>query len=228
MKRAFYFAHDYNARNDRKMTRLMMKHGIAGIGAFWCIVEMLYEEGGELPTEYDSIAFELRSNNDIIKSVIEDFDLFIVNGSRFYSESIKSRLKVRDDKSITARENIRKRWDKNNGNTTVIPPKQDRNTIKGKERKGKNSMYARKKKILEYKPETEEETTVQNWLNESYPRVQSLELPLVAVEVISKVKAYGKEKVIKTLSEMENKKDLLSKYIDAGRTLENWLNDIKK
>jgi hypothetical protein len=111
---------------------------LEGIGAYWCIVEMLYENDGILPTEYDRIAFELRADNNLIKSVINDFELFIVNGDTFYSESVNSRLKIRTNKSEKARENVAKRWDKYKGNTTVLQSNEVSNTIKVKESKVKD------------------------------------------------------------------------------------------
>jgi hypothetical protein len=133
-----YFSHDYNARTDRKLTNLSMIHGLTGIGAFWCIIEMLYENEGILPTEYDRIAFELRTDNNLIKSVINDFELFVINGDTFYSESVNSRLKIRTDKSDKARENVAKRWDKYKGNTPVLQSNEVGNTIKVKESKVKD------------------------------------------------------------------------------------------
>ena len=38
-KDTFYFSHDYNARNDEKIKRLIRKHGMQGYGVFWSIVE---------------------------------------------------------------------------------------------------------------------------------------------------------------------------------------------
>lgn len=108
----FYFSHDYNARNDRKMRALMMKHGMVGIGAFWCILEMIYEEGGFHPLEYDRISFELRIDADVVRSVIEDFDLFQHDDENFWSESAIERLKIRCDKSAKARKSIEARWAK--------------------------------------------------------------------------------------------------------------------
>ena len=59
-KEAFYFTHDYNARNDVKMQEMMMDLGCEGIGIYWCIVEMLYENGGKLPLAYTkNIAWSL-------------------------------------------------------------------------------------------------------------------------------------------------------------------------
>jgi hypothetical protein len=136
-----YFSHDYKARHDRKLVNLLMKKGAEGIGIFWCIIEMLYEDGGRINTsEYERITFELRSNYDTVKSVIEDFKLFKIDGEHFYSESVLGRLKQRSDKSAKARESISKRW-KNSTDTNVIRTYTKRNTIK--ERKGKERVIDR-------------------------------------------------------------------------------------
>ena len=116
-KDVFYFSHDYNARNDRKMRALTMKHGMLGVGVFWCIIEMLYEEVGFLPMEYERIAFELRIDTNVIRSVIEDFELFEHDEERFWSESILTRLQERCDKSEKARKSIMARWIKYERNT---------------------------------------------------------------------------------------------------------------
>jgi len=132
-KDTFWFSHDYNARSDRKLLKLRMKHGMEGIGAYWCIVEMLYQEGGFLSiNDYERITFELRSNNDTITSVINNFDLFEKNSETFWSNSVLNRLKIRADKSEKARNSIKERWEKERAkkHTNVSPSYNDRNTIK--------------------------------------------------------------------------------------------------
>ena len=44
-KETFYFSHDYNARNDIKIKKLILKHGFCGYGIFWAIIEDLYNKG---------------------------------------------------------------------------------------------------------------------------------------------------------------------------------------
>jgi hypothetical protein len=135
-----YFSHDYNARNDTKLVKVFMKHGLSGIGAFWCIIEMLYEESGYLiRTEYERIAFELRTEYDTIKSVVEDFELFEFDGDKFYSSSALERLNERMTKSEKARKSVQKRWEKHKRNTNVLDSNNDRNTSKVKESKVKDS-----------------------------------------------------------------------------------------
>ena len=79
---SFYFTHDYNSRNDPKMVALRMKEGMEGVGIFWCIAELLYEEGGfVMLSECERIAFELRTSCDVVNSIINDYDLFRNDGT---------------------------------------------------------------------------------------------------------------------------------------------------
>lgn len=129
-KETFYFSHDYNARADRKIVNVIMKHGMTGIGVYWCLVEMLYEEGGYMPTEYERISFELRTDTKVIQSIINDFELFKTDLDKFWSDAVLERLQERCDKSEKARESINKRWNKYRNNTNVIRSNDKRNTIK--------------------------------------------------------------------------------------------------
>ena len=135
-KDTFYFSHDYNARNDEKIKRLIRKHGMIGYGIFWSIVEDLYNNANALRMDYDGIAYDLRSDSDTIFSVINDFDLFVFDIDTFGSISVQNRLNERNDKSIKARESANKRWN----NANALPAQSDSNAIKeikGKEIKGK-------------------------------------------------------------------------------------------
>ena len=109
-KETFYFSHDYNSRSDRRMMNLLMLAGIEGIGIYWCIVEMLYEEGGYLMlNECERIAFELRTNCDKINLVINS-SLFVNDKEKFWSESVLSRLNTRKEKSESAAKSAYARW----------------------------------------------------------------------------------------------------------------------
>lgn len=125
-KETFYFSHDFNARGDRKMVNLLMTCGIEGVGIYWCIVEMLFEEGGYLMrTECERIAFELRTECERIEKVINS-SLFSGDNDRFWSESVLRRLEIRKEKSKTARESANYRWD----NAKPMRTHSDSNAIK--------------------------------------------------------------------------------------------------
>ena len=145
-----YFSHDYNARNDTKLVKLFMKLGLKGIGAYWCIIEMLYEEGGYLlRSEYERISFELRTEPKFIKNIIEDFDLFKKDTKKVWSETALDRLNKRIEKSTKARESVQKRWKKYERNTNVLQTKNDCNTSKVKESKVKENKDIIKS-VIEY------------------------------------------------------------------------------
>lgn len=112
MKDTFYFSHDYNARQDSKIKKLLAKHGLLGYGIFWSLIEDLYNNANRLPTDYDCLAYDLRVDSEIIKSIVNDFDLFILENDYFGSLSIQKRIDERAEKSNVGKMNAEKRWGK--------------------------------------------------------------------------------------------------------------------
>jgi hypothetical protein len=151
-KDTFYFSHDYNVRNDEKIKRLIRKHGMQGYGVFWAIIEDLYNNANALRTDYDGIAYDLRSDSEIVASVINDFDLFVFNGDFFGSNSVQERLDQRNSKSESARKSASYRWENANALQTQSEgnAKKER---KGKEIKG-NKIYYRENISLSEKENT--------------------------------------------------------------------------
>ena len=109
-----YFSHDYHAKDDPKIIKLIQKEGFAGYGLYWAIVEMLYSEGGYMQLDCDCISFALRIEAKEIDKIIKNYDLFKVKGQKFYSESVLKRLKLRQERSEVYRQNSLKRWEKSN------------------------------------------------------------------------------------------------------------------
>jgi hypothetical protein len=96
MKKTFYFPHDFNARNDEKILRLRIKHGMLGYGVYFALLERLGESTDYMSVvDYNIIAYDLRVDASAIKSVINDFGLFAFtqDGECFYSESLIARMK---------------------------------------------------------------------------------------------------------------------------------------
>jgi hypothetical protein len=135
-KDTFYFSHDYNARNDEKIKRLIRKHGMIGYGIFWSIVEDLYNNANALQTDYDGIAYDLRTDSDVVASVVNDFDLFVFDGDFFGSNSVQERLDQRNIKSESARKSASYRWNNANAMQTLSDSNAKKER-KGKEIKGK-------------------------------------------------------------------------------------------
>lgn len=136
-----YFSHDSNARNSDKIIRLRMRHKSAGYGVYFMILERLREEPSYMSVkDYNMIAFDLREDASLIKSVVEDFGLFVFteDGKYFYSESFKRRMEIKDEKNKKRSEagkiGVQKRWDKqdkiaNDGETIANATKNDSKRI---------------------------------------------------------------------------------------------------
>lgn len=100
IKTTNYFSHDSNARNDEKVIRLRMKHGAAGYGIYFMILERLREDANYMSVkDYNMIAFDLRVDAALVKSIVEDFGLFTFteDGKHFYSDSFARRMYVMEE-----------------------------------------------------------------------------------------------------------------------------------
>jgi len=144
----FYFSHDYNPRADEKIKRLIRKHGLLGYGTFWAIIEDLYNNANALRTDYEGIAYDLRVHTNIVKSVINDFDLFIIKDDFFGSLSVQRRLDERNEKSKKASNSANCRWSKQKKDANAMRTQCDSNAIK--ERKGKEIKEIKESKQITY------------------------------------------------------------------------------
>lgn len=141
---SYFFSHDYNSRNDPKMSNLRMKEGMEGVGIYWCIVEELYEEGGYVMlSECERIAYDLRVKADKVKRIVINYLLFRNDGIKFWSESALRRIEARNAKSVKAKESALERWNKRKVDANALPSDSDSNAIK--ERKGKDKKEEERK-----------------------------------------------------------------------------------
>ena len=106
-----YFNHDSSARTDLRIIKLRAKLGYEGYGIFWALLELLFTEENKLCVDdYTEIAFGLQTDPKILKQVIEDFDLFVVDDGCFYSKRLNKQIEEINAKSNKAKENASKRW----------------------------------------------------------------------------------------------------------------------
>ena len=131
VKTTNYFSHDSSARNDEKLVRLRMKQGAAGYGVYFMILERLREEADYMSVkDYNMIAFDLRVDAALVKSVVEDFGLFAFtdDGKCFYSESFSRRMGMKDavkkKRSEAGKKGGEKRWTNNDGNAANMVQKE--------------------------------------------------------------------------------------------------------
>lgn len=108
-----YFPHDCNARSDERIIALRIQHGWTGYGLYFALIEKLCDSVCySLKADYNLLAYDLRSDASLIKSVICDFGLFAFteDSECFYSESLNRRMEPLDAKSKRAQDAAKKRW----------------------------------------------------------------------------------------------------------------------
>lgn len=91
-KKTYYFQHDFHARHDHKMIKLRRDHGAAGYGAYWIIIEILWELNKDMYFEdMDIICFETGLEIKQLQNIIKDYGLFDFDSEKFWSDSQKER-----------------------------------------------------------------------------------------------------------------------------------------
>ena len=119
-----YFLHQSNSFYDYKVIKMRSKLGIESYGIFWAVLELLFNEENKLCIDdYNALAFSLQCEPGVLKQVIEDFDLFIIEDGCFYSKRLNEHIEEINNKSSKAKQNAKKRW----GNATAVRPHSDCN-----------------------------------------------------------------------------------------------------
>ena len=218
-KETLYFTHDFGARNDPKMINLQIKHGMLGIGCYWCLIEIMNEQGGEIPLEYERIGFELRIDTNVLKSIVNDFGLFVIEDNILSSMSVLRRMEIRNEKSAKARESINKRWDKYRDKTNVS--EKDTNVPKNdtiKERKER-----KEKKETRNTAADDNFKNYTSWISLNCTNIQLMKNQMTCEQLNKALINHGSESVRSILSEMDNWNLLLKKNNSVYVTLENWI-----
>jgi uncharacterized protein YdaU (DUF1376 family) len=143
-----YFNHDSTARNDYRVVKMRAKLGMEAYGIFWALLEMLFTEENKLCIDdYDSLAFGLQCDAKILKQVIEDFDLFVIDDGCFYSKRLNKQIEEINAKSNKAKENASKRWN----NANAMQTQSDSNASKVKYSKvDKSKVKKNNKRGVDY------------------------------------------------------------------------------
>ncbi len=216
-KETYYFSHDSNAITDTKILNMRADYGLEGYGLFWAIIEMLRnEEDYKLELDKNTYrAIKTLTNTDIdiekyIKDCINDYQLFMIQDNKFYSNSLLRRMSEKDKKSEIAREKANARWNKD---ATVMQQQCISNANKIKENKEKENKI-NKKKIKENKKEQEEKIHFAEFVSMTNAEYEKL------------VGTYGKDFVDQCITILDNYKGSSGKnYKSDYRAILNWVID---
>ena len=114
---ASYFQHDYYAREDPKIKLLLRKHGVAGYGVFWIIIEQMHECLGSIQEwQVQMIAEDYKVDPAMMKDIVENFDLFMwrkINGKRYLeSKRVNANFRKRKEIALARSAAAAARWEK--------------------------------------------------------------------------------------------------------------------
>lgn len=112
-KDAYYFPHFYNARHDRKIRRVRKELGPEGYGLYFMLLEVLREQTDfSYPLDdIDLLADEFGSSEQKVRTVISNYDLFMVTDKQFFfSQTMINHLQPYLEKSQRAKLAAEKRW----------------------------------------------------------------------------------------------------------------------
>ena len=142
-----WFKHDYKARTHPTMQRILMKWDWNGIGVYWALIEMLYENDGRLElSECESYAFALRLDSEWLAKFIKECNAFEFDGDIFYSTTVHERLESRGDISQKRSNSAKKRWD----NANALQPDSKSNAIreeKSREEENREEKNVKRKRF---------------------------------------------------------------------------------
>ena len=147
-KETYYFSHDSNALTDTKILNMRADYGLEGYGLYWVIIEMLRnEESYKLSLNkntYRAIKTLTNTTIDIekfIKDCIEDYELFVQENEKFYSNSLLKRMFEYERKKETNKKNgmLGGRPKKTEIKPNGFENETEKNQSKGKENKEKEN-----------------------------------------------------------------------------------------
>lgn len=125
MKKVQYFSHDYNARNDIKLQTLIYDFGMRGVGIYWSLIEILYENKGVIDrTSIDSFCYFFHEEKSDVMKILRDYNLFESDGDLFWSSTANKRLEKRKQVSESRKKASQKRWGVNIPQAEPIAPMQ--------------------------------------------------------------------------------------------------------
>ena len=95
-----YFPHQYNAHDDEKLQQVIINHGLAGYAVFFLLLEYLGQKKDRVLSKdfYKVLSWNYRIDEDIVRSVVENYGLFEVSDNHFSSDGLNDRMAALDDK----------------------------------------------------------------------------------------------------------------------------------
>lgn len=118
MKGLFYFNHDNNARNDKKIQRIMLKYGVEGYGLYFLLLEEMHKSDGYFSLDdIDLFAWSIHGDQEQLRKIIDtmiEIGLFHrTDDDKIYSVRMKNDIDEYQQKSEKGKAMAEARHNKN-------------------------------------------------------------------------------------------------------------------
>ena len=148
-KQAFYFSHDYNARNDEKILELRAEFGPEGYGVFWMMVETMAENenSGVKATLLGGLSLGFGVAKDKLISIIckcLELKLFYEEEGYYFSNRLLSHKEMRKILSENGKKGAEKKWHGDKGGYSH-PNAKESKVKESKEKENKEKENKKKK-----------------------------------------------------------------------------------
>jgi hypothetical protein len=167
-----------------------------------------------MPTDYEGIAFDMRTQTELVRSVVEDFDLFVTDKGHFGSLSVERRINERNEKSRKAKISANLRW----SNANALRTQSEGIAIKKEIKKEKHINKGNDESF-----HTEISIACFEFLKNDTPKILKMKEPLTHQQINKLVNDFGKDQIKEILYDMQNYEKLLETSTSANLTIRKWL-----
>jgi hypothetical protein len=150
-----FLQHDYFSRTSPVLLKIRAKHGMAGIGVYWCLTEKIHECNGFIDYDLELLTYELGTTPEIINDVVSIAYEIVDNQitAEWVVEDLSERDKTRKAKSEAGKASGEARRNPNKLNKLKASVKQvfNSNTTDVKHMLGNNATDVEEVKLREVK-----------------------------------------------------------------------------
>lgn len=232
-----YYNIDTDRYQDMRIKRLKKDFGCTGIAVYDYILCEIYRVKGCFIQWDESTAFDVAEYFALKETTVNEIvnyccSVGLFNKALLSSENILTSPSIQKrflDMSKRAKRNDAKIPEKAMilpEESKIIPETSGDSSGSLPQSKVKKSKEKKSRVLSDESPRTQEEIVLfqnfENWIQKNTPRVNQLKEPLTIDQYFRLKQKVPKETLTKVLKAMQNRADLLKKYVSAYLTILNW------
>lgn len=116
-----YFKHDFNSRNHPKLTKIKKQFQYEGVGIYWSLIEIFYENNAKIKKElFEDLLWVERIDYDKAMKILKIIG-FEEKDDCYYLKSVNERIVEREEYCNSQRIKANKRWNNEKNKKPNLP-----------------------------------------------------------------------------------------------------------